>query len=269
MSSDSQDPNEFVLQYLNFVYFIVYKYRRKFMHIMSFEDMVGYGRLGLVIAAHKFDSSKGVKFTSHASWYIYGQIRQGAKKFGHVMHHKRGQATWYPHISLDEPVGYENEETFVDTLEGDMNDDVLELIQSQEIFDICAKKLTMREAQVIDYMYKHSNGTTETAKKLGVSKQCVNQKRLRAEEKIKNVLNRDWEEEDKSKKPQAAREIRERGVHDAILDQLTEREVKVFKYMFYSKINQWEISVRLGISQGNVSKICQSIRKKSEQLMLN
>ncbi len=269
MSSDSQDPNELVLQYLNFVYFIVHKHKRKFMHIMSFEDMVGYGRLGLVLAAHKFDSSKGLKFTTHSSWYIYGQIQYGARKFGHVMHHKSGVSTWYPHTSLDQPIGDEDGETFADTLEGDMNDDVLELIQSQEIFDICSKKLTMREAQVIDYMYKHNNGTTETAKKLGVSKQCVNQKRLRAEEKIRDVLNRDWEEEDKNKKPQAAKEIRERGVHDVVLDQLTEKEVKVFKYMFYSKMNQWEISMRLNISQGNVSKICQSIREKSEQLMLN
>lgn len=44
---------------------------------VAYEDKMGYAYLGLVKAAHKFDFTKGVKFSTYASWWIWESILNG------------------------------------------------------------------------------------------------------------------------------------------------------------------------------------------------
>ena len=44
---------------------------------LSLDELVNFGLAGIVLAAHKFDFTKGVGFLTYARHYIYSQIQQG------------------------------------------------------------------------------------------------------------------------------------------------------------------------------------------------
>ena len=64
---DEQALNKLVYHNLRFVVNIAKNYRNS---NVPFADIISEGNLGLIRAAHKFDSTKGVKFISYAVWCI-------------------------------------------------------------------------------------------------------------------------------------------------------------------------------------------------------
>jgi RNA polymerase sigma factor (sigma-70 family) len=49
----------------------VYKLARRYVGMgLSFEDLVGEGNVGLILAARHYDPSRGTKFTTYAVWWI-------------------------------------------------------------------------------------------------------------------------------------------------------------------------------------------------------
>ena len=63
--------NEIVNRNLRFVISVAKQYMRK---DLDFQDLLSAGCLGLIKAAHKFDHTKGFKFTSYSVWYIRAEI---------------------------------------------------------------------------------------------------------------------------------------------------------------------------------------------------
>ena len=52
---------------------------------VPFEDVIGYAREGLIMAADRFDSKKGFAFTTYAGWWIKNEIRRRAIDDKHLI----------------------------------------------------------------------------------------------------------------------------------------------------------------------------------------
>lgn len=75
---DEQALNKLVYHNLRFVVNIAKNYRN---NNVPFADIISEGNLGLIRAAHKFDSTKGVKFISYAVWWIKNSINECIEKY--------------------------------------------------------------------------------------------------------------------------------------------------------------------------------------------
>ena len=67
--------NKLILHNLRLVVSIAKRYN-KFYHL-SLSDLIQYGNEGLIIAAKKFDKTKGCKFSTYATWWIRQAIQKG------------------------------------------------------------------------------------------------------------------------------------------------------------------------------------------------
>jgi RNA polymerase primary sigma factor len=63
---DKKSFNRLVTSNLRFVVHIA----KKYMGRLSIEDLISEGNIGLIKSAERYDSSKGAKFSTYASWWI-------------------------------------------------------------------------------------------------------------------------------------------------------------------------------------------------------
>jgi len=77
-----EDRKELVEEHMYIVRIVASKIRKKLPPYIDFEfdDLMGYGYIGLVDAGIKFDESKGYKFRTYASRRIHGAIIDGIRK---------------------------------------------------------------------------------------------------------------------------------------------------------------------------------------------
>ena len=52
---------------------------------LSWEDLVSEGNRGLITAAHKFDPSRGARFSTYSAWWIKQAIRQAIAEQAHTV----------------------------------------------------------------------------------------------------------------------------------------------------------------------------------------
>lgn len=80
-SSDKVENEEIVVEnYIPIVKYIASKVINGKSKYMEFDDLVGYGMIGLMDAISKFDGSKGMKFSTYASIRIKGAMIDEIRK---------------------------------------------------------------------------------------------------------------------------------------------------------------------------------------------
>lgn len=87
------DVNELIEQHLEYVRKLAREIHRKLPERAIYDDIVGYGELGLVEAAQKFDPHAGAAFTTFAYYRIRGAIFDGIRKMSWLPPRVRKQVT--------------------------------------------------------------------------------------------------------------------------------------------------------------------------------
>lgn len=131
---------------------------------LDFEDLYSEGNIGLIKAAERFDSSKGARFATFASYYVMDAMQKYAKKRSKVLS-----------LSLDETDL--DAEPMLDSLcleEVDFDKNLM----LEELYKTLSK-LPNREREVLMDKFgifgRNKSTLQEIGEKLGLSKQRVNQ----------------------------------------------------------------------------------------------
>lgn len=80
MSSGRVHPDELVFAHQGLVRVIARGIHRSFPSYIEFDDLVGYGQVGLAQAARDFDPTRGIQFSTFAYYRIRGAILDGANQ---------------------------------------------------------------------------------------------------------------------------------------------------------------------------------------------
>src|SRR5436309_14631620 len=71
---DPASREQIILQHAPLVKYVIGRLAIHLPQVLDFEDLLGYGTLGLIQAFERFDPSRGVKFESYAVMRIRGAI---------------------------------------------------------------------------------------------------------------------------------------------------------------------------------------------------
>ena len=164
---DEQALNKLVYHNLKFVVNIAKNYRNS---NVPFADIISEGNLGLIRAAHKFDSTKGVKFISYAVWWIKNSINECIEKYN------RDNET----LSYD---GYTiNKCTDLDHKFEQINEDFEEKINNiqsrKDAIESLMKCLHEREIKILTLFFGLNGGREMTLEEVG-KEMCLTNERVR------------------------------------------------------------------------------------------
>ncbi len=184
---------------------------------VEYDDIVGYGIIGLIDAVEKFDHKKGIKFETYASIRIRGA----------VVDHLRIN-DWIPRSLRAK---YRKVEEVVQRLQSEMGGEATD--------DMIAKELGMTLDEYSSYM---GEITTYAVVSL--------------EEKIEENKSFDIVSEDEDYMPGEALERKElkRALADALRG-LPEKERQVLELYYYSELTYKEIAAVLEVTESRISQI--------------
>lgn len=80
-----EDREQKIIDNMPLVNMVINKYFSNKFHLMSLEDMRGYGYIGLIKAVDNFDESRGFKFSTYGVQSIWSNIRNAIRdKIGQI-----------------------------------------------------------------------------------------------------------------------------------------------------------------------------------------
>ena len=180
MEGDREARNKLIEHNLRLVAHITKKFDSK---LVSNDDLISIGTIGLIKGVDTFSNDKGVKITTYCARCIENEI----------LMYFRSNNRYSKDISINETVGYDkdgNEIAIMDVLKTP-NVDFLEDIDLKDKIKLLNKYLnvlTAREREIICRRYGLNNGDEETqkiiSKKLGISRSYVSRIEKRALMKI-------------------------------------------------------------------------------------
>jgi len=221
MSSSKPSPSrdQLVKQYRPYVRNIVNKIMKTLSKDVDFDDLVGYGELGLIEAADRFDPKFNVNFMTFAYYRIRGAIYDGLRGMGWISrsHYAKiryeeransyltsvnernaGKTT----VSLNDEMNQIGDVisglasiyiTSLDASEGlqiETNDPEsdphrqVEIQQARTIIKAAIEKLPEQERLLLDYYYYKDMTLEQAGGKLGLSKSWASRLHARAVQKL-------------------------------------------------------------------------------------
>ncbi len=180
MEGDKEARNKLIEHNLRLVAHITKKFDSK---LVSNDDLISIGTIGLIKGVDTFSLDKGVKITTYCAICIENEI----------LMYFRSNNRYSRDVSINETVGYDkdgNEIAIMDVLKTS-NVDFLDDIDLKDKIDLLGKYLkvlTPREKEIICKRYGLNNSDEETqktiSKKLGISRSYVSRIEKRALMKI-------------------------------------------------------------------------------------
>lgn len=216
------DRDALVERYRPYVYSIAKQVSSSFPVKIDFEELVGYGMVGLLEAAERFDPRRKVSFVTFSYYRIKGAIFDGLRQMG-ILTRTPNEAWTRREAALndlaqtaadDEIEGssanvdedIQTVEKFVDSLipayllslseenapdvadSRDLPNVSVEMRETITIVRETVRELPEREREIIESLYFRHLTTTEIAKKMGVNKSWVSRLHSKAVTRLRQRL---------------------------------------------------------------------------------
>ena len=216
------DRDELVERYRPYVYSIAKQVSNTFPVRIDFEELVGYGMIGLLEAAERYDPRRKVSFVTFSYYRIKGAIFDGLRQMGILT--RTPNDAWVRRESvlndlvqtasddeMENPAtNVEDEiqtvEKFVDSLipayllslseenapdvadSRDLPNVSVEFRETIGLVRETVRELPDKEREIIESLYFKQISTTELAKKMGVNKSWVSRLHSKAVNRLRQRL---------------------------------------------------------------------------------
>lgn len=153
-----KDNNDIVSENLNYVKSVANQYRGQGV---EFDDLVSEGTLAMIMAAQKFDASRGTQFVAYAAPFIRKAMQQAVEKQSALYRIPKDQKKHAPRsaskaVSVDAPLSEGNKYTLLDILvnkDVEPTDDNVAFQQMLSDLETCVDALDERESRVVRKFY--------------------------------------------------------------------------------------------------------------------
>ena len=159
---------------------LVYKIARRFkVNSFDYDDLVQAGMMGLFNAAKKYDITKGIKFSTYATYYIIGAIKDELAKHSLIRTSK-----YYKNLNAlkentaDQTDNIVAKEYYQVELKEDMND------IAGNYLNLDAFNFTAMEKELLKLRLENRYSQVEIAKELSISQSKVSRMLKEMREKI-------------------------------------------------------------------------------------
>ena len=216
------DREQLVERYRPFVFSIVRQVSHSFPIRIDFEELVGYGMIGLLEAADRYDPRRNVSFTTFSHYRIKGAVFDGLREMGIVTRapHVGGTSREAVLNDLIQTAADDNTENSTASVDDEIQS-ISNLIDSlipayllslseenapdiadtralpntavefKEIFDIVRrtiKELPEKERDLIEALYFTQLSRVEIAQKMGVNKSWISRLHAKAVNRLRQKL---------------------------------------------------------------------------------
>ena len=164
---DEQSLNKLVYHNLRFVVNIAKNYRNS---NVPFADIISEGNLGLIRAAHKFDSTKGVKFISYAVWWIKNSINECIEKYN-----RDNETLSYDDYTINKCTDLDNK---FEQINEDFEEKINNIQSRKDAIESLMKCLHEREIKILTLFFGLNGGKEMTLEEVG-KEMCLTNERVR------------------------------------------------------------------------------------------
>lgn len=153
---------------LRFVINIAKAYRKSGV---PFSDLISEGNLGLIRAAEKFDSSKGVRFISYAVWWIKNSIQECIEEYNRGVNETNGVDNYIFNNCTDT-----NMEFCQNYINEDFENELMDLQSRKASINELMKCLKGREVKILIEYFGLKNGKEKTLDELSSEMNLTNER---------------------------------------------------------------------------------------------
>ena len=164
---DEQALNKLVYHNLRFVVNIAKNYRNS---NVPFADIISEGNLGLIRAAHKFDSTKGVKFISYAVWWIKNSINECIEKYN-----RDNETLSYDDYTINKCTDLNHK---FEQINEDFEEKINNIQSRKDAIESLMKCLHEREIKILTLFFGLNGGREMTLEEVG-KEMCLTNERVR------------------------------------------------------------------------------------------
>ena len=164
---DEQALNKLVYHNLKFVVNIAKNYRNS---NVPFADIISEGNLGLIRAAHKFDSTKGVKFISYAVWWIKNSINECIEKYN-----RDNETLSYDDYTINKCTDLDHK---FEQINEDFEEKINNIQSRKDAIESLMKCLHEREIKILTLFFGLNGGREMTLEEVG-KEMCLTNERVR------------------------------------------------------------------------------------------